>query len=81
VRRGYSKYRNNNRKNRAGFLFLQEESTDLENVASERKIDGIADYRARQAQTQTGHMGDVADQIVRMFRFAGSQIKFQNETI
>jgi hypothetical protein len=53
----------------------------LENVASERKIDGIADYRARQAQTQTGHMGDVADQIVRMFRFAGSQIKFQNETI
>ena len=34
-----------------------------------------------QAQTQTGHIGDVVDQIVRMFRYAGSQIKFQNGTI
>lgn len=29
------------------------------------------------AQTQTGHTGDVIDQIVRMFQYADSQIKFQ----
>jgi hypothetical protein len=44
----------------------------------------VACYRMRtspNSRTQTGHIGDVVDQIVRMFRNYDSQIKFQRGTI